>query len=311
MKYNIFKLSFPFGVHFGEGRLESSSMNICADTLFSALCIEALKCGDGTFDKLKNLVLEDKLKFSDALPYCDGECYIPKPMKYVEHDNEDDDPTLRKTLKAMTYIPASKLSEYLNGTYTGEGNGISELGTNYIQTCAALYGNEEAMPYRIGGFRFNKGNGLYIIVEGESEDILYFAKELLTSLSYSGIGGKRSSGFGRFELSELEENEVEHITSRLKKEGEVYISLSISLPKKDEMEEAVANAFGYNLVKKSGFVYSLSYSDEFLRKKDAYLFAAGSCFSKKFRGEILDVSTDGGSHVVYRYAKPIFMEVSI
>ena len=39
-----------------------------------------------------------------------------------------------------------------------------------------------------------------------------------------------------------------------------------------------------------------------------YVFAAGSCFKNEFEGDIYDV-TNGGSHPVYRYAKPLFMGV--
>ena len=40
MKYYMFRLSFPYGVHFGDGNLDSSNMTFHADTLFSALFIE-------------------------------------------------------------------------------------------------------------------------------------------------------------------------------------------------------------------------------------------------------------------------------
>lgn len=41
----IYRLHFTGGVHFGEGTLESSARTFRADTLFSALCLEALKAG--------------------------------------------------------------------------------------------------------------------------------------------------------------------------------------------------------------------------------------------------------------------------
>ena len=50
------------------------------------------------------------------------------------------------------------------------------------------------------------------------------------------------------------------------------------------------------------------YAEEYRRKRDLYVFAAGSCFKNEFEGDIYDV-TNGGSHPVYRYAKPLFMGV--
>ena len=52
MKYYMFRLSFPYGVHFGDGNLDSSNMTFDADTLFSALFIEAVKSGEQVAQQL-------------------------------------------------------------------------------------------------------------------------------------------------------------------------------------------------------------------------------------------------------------------
>ena len=85
------------------------------------------------------------------------------------------------------------------------------------------------------------------------------------------------------------------------------MSLSGALPRENELEEAMENA-EYMLLKRSGFVSSSSYCDSFMRKKDLYIFASGSCFRRKFEGDVYDVSSNG-THPVYRYAKPIFIGV--
>ena len=46
MEYEIYKMNFLTGVHFGDGMLNQSGYTFCADTLFSALYIEALKLGE-------------------------------------------------------------------------------------------------------------------------------------------------------------------------------------------------------------------------------------------------------------------------
>ena len=86
------------------------------------------------------------------------------------------------------------------------------------------------------------------------------------------------------------------------------MSLSTSLPKDDELEEALENS-SYLMEKRSGFIYSTSYSDEFRRKKDMYVFSSGSCFENIFDGDVYDVSEGQGKHKVYRYAKPLFLGV--
>lgn len=73
----IYRLHFTGGVHFGEGTLESSARTFRADTLFSALCLEALKAGK--LGDLVKLAESGKLLFSDALPFDSQSLYVPKP----------------------------------------------------------------------------------------------------------------------------------------------------------------------------------------------------------------------------------------
>ena len=82
------------------------------------------------------------------------------------------------------------------------------------------------------------------------------------------------------------------------------MSLTSALPMDEEWPELLIDA-KYQLRKRSGFIASDSYAQEQRKKKDMYLFSSGSCFTKRFSGDVYDVS-DGGSHPVYRYAKPIF-----
>ena len=81
------------------------------------------------------------------------------------------------------------------------------------------------------------------------------------------------------------------------------------MAKNDELEAILENA-GYVMLKRSGFINSYTYADNFQKKSDFYCFAAGACFEKKFEGDVFDVS-QGGTHPVWRYAKPMLMGVDI
>ena len=83
--------------------------------------------------------------------------------------------------------------------------------------------------------------------------------------------------------------------------------LSGAFPQEKELDQSLEGA-SYLLNKRSGYVASEFYAEEYRRKRDLYVFAAGSCFKNEFEGDIYDV-TNGGSHPVYRYAKPLFMGV--
>ena len=125
-------------------------------------------------------------------------------------------------------------------------------------------------------------------------------------MGYIGIGGKRSSGLGKFkpELFKPSDEFINHISND---KYESYMTLSSCMATPSELEGVIENSY-YLLHKRSGFVSSESYSDRNLKKKDFYAFKAGSCFSSKFYGDIYDVSYKG-SHPVYRYAKPMFLGV--
>ena len=305
MEYGIYKLKFPFGVHFGNRSLEKSNMTFCADTLFSALCIEALKSED-TFERFLRYVKEGQLLMSDGFPYVENELFLPKPYLRITGDN-DGSSVKKKQYKKMKYVSMSKWDAYIQGNLNPEEELELEknIGSHSSETHVSIRGLEEALPYRIGSYAFSDNAGLYIIYGYENEDTKELFYELLDRLSFSGLGGKRSSGLGRFQIypGELPEN----IKGLLEKTSDRYISLSISLPTDTELDSCMEGA-SYALEKRSGFVESSSYSDSFMKKRDLFMFTAGSVFSKKYLGDIFDVSS-GGNHPVYKYGKPIFMGV--
>ena len=109
---------------------------------------------------------------------------------------------------------------------------------------------------------------------------------------------------------ERDEGQIpEQLLECLQKKSDRYMLLSVALPADEELENAMENA-SYLLEKRSGFVASSDYAEEWRKKRDLYVFTAGSCFVNCFAGDIYDVS-EGGKHPVYRYAKPIFMGVSL
>lgn len=301
-------MSFQTAVHFGNGNLENGEYTFCADTLFSALCQEACKQDISLLEKLCEYVFSDQLRLSDAFPYMGNTYYLPKPMMRIEREQKDASSVLKKAYKKLKYIPIDFFGGYLRGEYDVLNEiGMGALGSYEVKTAVAIRGNEETEPYRVGQFYFNEGNGLYFIVGYESTEAIMLLEELLESLSYSGIGGKRSAGYGRFTMNVKKISET--LEKLLEAKASRYMSISLSLPKETELEEVLKDA-EYILCKRSGFVASETYAKEQMRKKDLYLFKAGACFTKKYDGDVYDVSSDNGSHPVYRYAKPLFVGVA-
>ncbi len=303
MNYKIYRLSFNTPVHFGSGVLNESLIGFCADTLFSALYIEALKMK--TADQLYNMVDEGKLLISDAFPYIGNQYFLPKPMIYVEPKKQGNS-TEKKQYKKLKYVSVSEMSRFLSGDLDLEKCSLDNLGKEYSQVMSAVRREEEdALPYRVGNYIFNDDCGLYIIVALENDDVRFLLEELLISLSFSGIGGKKSSGKGKFVLK----NGVmdDSLQEMLSKDSGKYMLIASALPRKQEMQEALEGA-SYLLQKRSGFVYSETYADEEMKKRDLYTMQSGSCFNRKFLGDIYDVG-EGGNHAVYRYAKGLFVGV--
>lgn len=323
MEYQIYKFEFLTPVHFGTGTLDSSSCSFLSDTLFSALCQEAVSEGEDALDQLVTYAREDKIRFSDAFPYIDDEYYLPKPVMYVGKNTDEGNSKTKKLYKNLKYIASSQFHNYLSGDFDPENarNRLKNLGHSAMKVSANIQNREDtrqyrnneeadpgvALPYRIGIYRFSESSGLYIIVGYQDEDARAFVEDLLINLSYSGIGGRRSAGLGKFELKKGKNTEnLQQVLSD--DEPGMQMLLSQALPAENEIEKVLQNAT-YLLVKRSGFVNSPNYADEFRRKRDLYVFASGSVFQHRFHGNIYDVG-DGGRHAVYRYSKPLFIRLS-
>lgn len=311
MNFKVFRLDFTGAVHFGEGGLITSADTLMADTVFSALCVEAAAQGDGLLKKLVDSVTAGKLLISDGLPYIGATLYVPKPMVEVRVQEEGNS-KIKKDLKKLRYIPVEKLGFYLNGQMEigaeakafQDGFSVSDLAEK-----VTVPGNEVTRPYAVAVKRYKKGSGLYLCVGYADEETVDLFRNLLHMLSYSGIGGERSSGYGRFRVVSGSDAAAEaELTRRLQmRDTDKYMSLSVCLPNEDELDEVVEGA-SYLAVRRGGWVGSASYADTMRKKREIYMFAAGATFAKRYAGGIYDVS-EGGRHPVYRYGKPMLMSI--
>ena len=311
MKRIIYKLKFETGVHFGNGSLSDSGSTFQADTLFSALCIEAVKIGgEEKINRFVDAAKAGKIKLSDSFPYIGETLFIPKPFMPLETDkNKKSDSKEKKAYKKLKYLPINQIDNYLKGKLDviNVNKEVGKFGVNEERNVAAVRGKEDAEPYHLGVFRFSNNAGLYVIAEVENDESKKLLDELFNSLSYTGIGGKVSVGLGRFKIEEVKMSKELNKRFDNAEYSKVKMSLSVCLPEDDKIEDVLENAF-YRVERRSGFIASEKYSDSFMKKKDLYVIQAGGCFEKVFEGKIVDVSING-NHPVYRYAKPLFMEV--
>ena len=297
MTYKMYIMNFHTA-HFGAGALDSSKMTFAADRLFSALAIEAKKMGK--MEEFVSIAGQDHFVLTDAFPY-QSSPFLPKPIGFPNFEQADltkDVKEVRrqaKMAKKLQFIPIERFESYVNGKlFKDAEHGVTNIVTkNQPHVDGALY--------QVSTVRFADKSALYVIAN-ESE----LLNELMASLQYTGIGGKRSSGYGQFDLTILDL--PDSFKNRLTKahQGPV-MTLTTSLPVEKELEYAMETG-SYLLSKSSGFAFSTETNENY-RKQDLYKFASGSTFSETYTGQIVDVRPLDFPHEVLSYAKPLFLKM--
>ena len=219
MNYLIYRLKFSSPVHFGKTQLSDAEYTICSDTVFSALCLEAVRIGDDTLNTLVSCARNGSIQISDAFPYIEDKLLLPKPHVFVEHGQDESSSIIKKAYKKLKYITVDDFEDYLNGAFDVlNAVQMSKLGVSALKISASIRNDEgETKPYEVGTFSFYDGCGLYMIFGYESEDNRELINSLMEQLQHSGLGGKRSSGYGRFTFEVIKLNEW--LTPRLNAES--------------------------------------------------------------------------------------------
>ena len=336
MSYLLYKLRFLNGIHIGTASgntLEETMMSVYSDTFYNAIFNEYMKIYND--DELYKISETGEFLISDLLPFKEKEdmstdFYLPKPFISVQRnettkEKNDEEVIDRKKVKATNFIPADKLGEYFSFLKTGKNFpeidddfGKKEL---YTKNKVSLK-NEDTKLYNIEVFKFNEKSGLYFIVRlPENNEWQEIFENILESLSLTGIGGKRNSGFGQFisedpmffdgeDFDAIESESDAYINKALYSEEEKYLSISSYSPKIEEIEKIKESENYYQLIKRSGFVNSSLYSEQAEKRKQVYMLSSGSVLSFKPEGKILDLNLHG-KHNIYRMGKPIVLGVKI
>ena len=327
LNFNVYKLRFTAPVHFGGDNalsLESAQMHFCADTLFSALCHAALlQGGNEAVERLCATAAAGDMRLSDGMPWAEDQkgdqFYLPRPflapIKRVETS-----PDKRKEAKKLRYLPAAEMEKYL-AYLRGEGSldfkALSRpLGTVEERTCAAVPEGGETVPYFVGAYRFEANCGLYFLLGYEDAALEGEVHRLLELLQFSGIGGKISSGFGKFRLEDVIEleapfdSQTEWLAQALRDaQAPVQITLSACLPAESELENALDGA-QYQMIRRGGFIHNPADAGAQRKKRGQCVFQAGSSFRARFGGELSAVGTSAGQ-TVYRYNRPLWLGVRL
>lgn len=329
MKYCLYKLKFLTPVHFGNsaggGKLDRVSLTCSADTYFSALCQEAADLGKSV-EMFVKLFSDSKLVISSLFPYFDNiatkelELYLPKPLiigKAAEHkaasyQEVKSEATALKKLKKSVYIRSSEMESFYKALMDGERyvTAAPVFASDYISTRVNMRG-EQPLPYYVGSYVFMEEAGLYFVAAAEDEENMTLLAELVESLGYSGIGGKKSSGYGKYEASRIyldAENQSPDMAAleQLLKAVEPAINMCIApLCPENGQGEAVKGG-SYKLIKRSGFVAS---DEENIKRSSFYMLAEGSCFATRLKGEMKRIRISGLPYEVCRNGMGMYVGV--
>lgn len=308
LNYKIYQFDFYNGLHIGKGNLDTTEYTVHSDTFFSALFQEAVKLKKEEIF-LKALT-DRKIVFSDLFPYIGRELYIPRPMSLMNAGKVQPKVKIseNKLMKNLKYIPWQLMSDYMKGIYpVSRMDDLRDLGKVSTKVSVGIMGNEEPQPYRVSSFHFEEGNGLYSIVSYESLEDKELFEEILECLSFTGLGGKKSSGLGRFEWRDIQVPK-EWLESFDLQKYDTYMLLSTALPISEQLDTILKES-SFSLIKRAGFIDSTTYSDRQMKKNDLFVFAPGSVFKSSFNGQIV-TEEKGGNHPIYRYEMAFLMGVS-
>ena len=320
MNYCLYKLHFTTPLHCGRGdgavSLTNTAMTLRADTIFSALCNEAaLQIGETAVDELIALCSSGKLCFSDTFPFHKEVLYLPVPLFPLD-ENAEFDVKNRKAIKAVHWLPASdeyfrNFSGYIKSGNMFDIEGITKSFAVFRTDIKAFVNNgkEDTVPFEVGCCEFEENCGLYGMIGYESQEDADAVIELLKSIGISGIGGQVSRGFGKFVLQTItDENKyAAFIKENIGTDKNNYMLLTSSLPKPEEMENALDGAY-YNIIRRGGFSWS-PYANT-LKKHTQYYLMSGSMLKHTFDGDVFIVG-ENEQHYIYRYAKPVFLGVNL
>lgn len=323
MKYFLLRLAFDTAVHFGGSdsavSAGTSGMELHADTIFSALCHTALETsGEAGVEALCAAVKNGDLAFSDAMPWHGGDLYLPRPLA-ASRSTAEVSTVQRKAIKKLAWIPISRFDAYTDslqqGVYQIDAEKDVSFGESYTQAKARVIEGGDAQPYPVGLYAFRENCGLYVICACREGYPMETLVRLFALLGLGGIGGRVSSGYGRFHLqgeavclNDARDVQQRWLLDALNADTAPYLLLTASLPREEELDAALEGA-AFQLVQRSGFA-ATEQAETLRKKKTQYFLAAGAVLQNRYEGALYDVGLDL-PHPVYRYSRPLFVGVKL
>jgi CRISPR-associated protein Csm4 len=327
--FSAIKLHFQTPLHLSVGGsdYDESRQWLPSDTLSAALVACAVQVSDR---KLSDDEVEKFLagfQVSSAFPFFGEEFFFPKPLL---DGLEIDDPDQRKIEKQVAWYGKSWFEKWLNGSTERFGKAdISEncrflsdsraaretpfMRTNVEQRVVVPRegSGEDAEPMTFYQERvyFEKDAGLFFLYKITDETQRNLFEAALRLLADNGIGTDRTTGNGAFEFERT--NITLHLPAPVV--ATRHISLSLFCPKREELDEKMLLASGYQLIQRGGYLASPAEENwTAWRKRSVWMFREGSVFPMSLTGKWVDLQptilkNQALAHPVWRDGRGFFI----
>ena len=329
MNYYLYPLRFLTPVHFGDtsegGSLETISLTLGSDALFGACCHEISHDAD-LLQSFIDFVKEQHIVLSSLFPYCidndEYQLYVPSPIMQIDSkdmpitsfEETKRVATEQKKIKKIEYIRALQLQNF--SRYIESDTSQKHMPTFGAKQTSAQVNmrGEMSRPYYVGNYQFMSHTGLYFIAGFNDDASRELFEGIFEVLGLSGIGGKRSGGYGKFELADnpikLETQGIYEDISALymlihNKQGNM-MCISACVPTSDEV--ATLKQGSYKLQKRGGFVGSAGSMTQ-VKRNSYYVVKEGSVCPKALAGQMLTITGDSLPYPVYRNGMGLWIGV--
>ena len=284
--YHVKFLS-PFHAGTMKGVLDETDSFIRSDTLTSAI----IDCASKVFDNIDSFVesfcMSSVFYFKkDQKVY---EYFIPKP-KYLNYKGIE--VKNLKKLKKLSFVPLKKLNQIMEGKFDNLPNNDFIVESNTVSATIDRFTNS-AMPYSRTYITVPENYEGYFLVDLKDEKSFDNA---ISILNHEGIGGDRSSGFGKIHIYKPDIFPEDF----LKTEGKKYLNLSLYKPKELELEKVNNNCY-YSIIKRASWFKNGELTNRFS------FFEEGSVFD--FKPEGYNIKLDNPCPKIIS-GKSIFLGVS-
>lgn len=352
-----FETPVRFGSGHNASGLDSAMMSMTSDHFFAALCTEWVALyGTASLSELISQVDDQKIGFTGLFPWKqsmslqpDGRnhiepvrLFLPRPLVRGQKSARGDT-QVKKKMRKIPWIEAEAMKSYMQFIKTGEDNPSryqESFGSEIIWDRVNTRSEKDNLLYRVAAFDFYRDRpwsademkmakagevskkvitGLYWLFYCRDPRLEQMIHDAIYSLGISGIGGKTSSGLGKYTTwdEDLDASPSgKALTGYLEDmDAPVQMALGTVVPQGKRDLEILSNPeSSYLLVSRTGFTSSADFCDpesgNALKRKTCIMLREGSCFPEKLSGGVLNLSY-GGLHPVYRAGKTLFMGLRI